>query len=140
MELKGLIIIPSRFDDPEIKFDLSSFIVNMDDDSQMELDLVHLNCPSLSSMADVVSEYFTEVIRRQPTQQNILTATYLGMIDMLLRDYPNGFPIRQDILNIIHQEPEFRHIQSNTGYYYQFDMSDWNAAKKAVMVEMYTIR
>ena len=39
MKLKGLILIPSRFDDPEIKFDLSSFIVNMDDNSQMELDL-----------------------------------------------------------------------------------------------------
>lgn len=140
MKLKGLILIPSRFDDPEIKFDLSSFIVNMDDNSQMELDLLHVNCPTLASMADAVSDYFTEVIQRQPTQENVLMATYLGMIDMLLRDYPNGFPIRQDILNIIHQEPEFRHIQSHTGYYYQFNMSDWDAAKKAVMVEMHIIR
>lgn len=136
MQLISFIIVPSCFDDDKTKFNLSLFNVTMCDDSQMELHLVSVNCPSLSRMADTVSNYFNEVIQRQPTEKNILTATYLGMIDVLLHEYPNGFPIRQDILDIIHQEPEFRHIESNTGYYFQFDIKEWYGVGSTVREEM----
>lgn len=136
MNLKSFILVPSRFDDNEIKFDLATFQVTMCDNSLMELDLLSVNCPSLSTMARMVAIYFNEVIQRSPTETNILMASYLGMIDLLLRDYPNGFPIRQDILDIIHQEPEFKHITSNTGYYFQFDIKEWYGVQNAVRKAM----
>lgn len=136
MNLKSFILVPSRFDDNEIKFNLATFQVTMCDNSLMDMDLISVNCPSLSTMARIVAGYFNEVIQRPPTKTNILMATYLGMIDMLLRDYPNGFPIRQDILNIIHQEPEFNHITSNSGYYFQFDIKEWYGVQNAVRKAM----
>ena len=136
MRLKALILVPSQFEDDEIKFDMATFILNMENNCKMELNLISVNCPSLFSMADVISGYFNEVISRKTTDLNILTATYLGMIDLLLRDYPQGFPIRQDILDIIHQEPEFRHIKSHSGYYFQFEMKEWLGVEKAVKEQM----
>ena len=137
MELKGLILVPAQFRDNRIKFDTSSFFVEMTDGSHMELDVISVNCSSLSKMPGVLSDYFNEVIKRPPTETNIITATYLGMMDMLLRDYPHGFPIRQDILDIIHQDPDFLHIQRNTGYYFQFKIKDWIGVNQAVKKTMY---
>lgn len=136
MNQKGLILIPSQVDDKEVKFTLTKFIVNLDDDEQMDLDLVFINCSSLHDMANHVSVYFNEAIQRKPTDMNILTATYLVMTDILLRQYPEGFPINNDILDIIHQESEFKHIQESSGYYYQFDISEWYGVNRAVIKEM----
>ena len=136
MELKAFLLLPSHFDDAEIKFDLDVITVSMVDNSQMELDVIKVNCSSLSDMATKVSEYFNEVVKRPPKEMNILMATYLGMIDMLLRDHPNGFPIRDDILNIIHESPEYKRVKSDTGYYFQFKIDDWLGVQRAVIKQM----
>ena len=136
MELKAFPLLPSHFDDAEIKFDLDVITVSMVDNSQMELDVIKVNCSSLSDMATKVSEYFNEVVKRPPKEMNILMATYLGMIDMLLRDHPNGFPIRDDILNIIHESPEYKRVKSDTGYYFQFKIDDWLGVQRAVIKQM----
>ena len=136
LKLKALVLLPSTFDDAEIKFDMDTFIVTMCNDCLMELNVINVNCSSLSTMAEKVQAYFNEVIQRSPTEMNILSASYLGMIDMLLSDYPNGFPIRQDILDIIHQQSEYRDVKSNTGYYYQFSINEWYGIQEAVVNAM----
>ena len=111
---------------------MSSFELTMSDDEKCMLDVIHLNCKSLASMSDAVDEYFTEVIQRKQTERNILTATYLGMMQVLLAESPEGSPITEDILSILHQADEYKSVSGNSGYYFIFDAVHWRGVENAV--------
>ena len=132
MKYRALVLIPSPQGVDGGMLSMSSFEMTMDDNERCLLDVINLNCTSLSSMKDTVDEYFTEVMQRTPTERNVLLATYLGMMQVLLEESPDGEPIYEDILSVLRQEDEYKYLRSDSGYYFIFDAIHWRGVEAAV--------
>lgn len=132
MQLKGLFLVPSHFGNKGVKLNTHQFSAQLPDGNVLSLDLLEINSKSLSSMPEDVSNYYNNVIKRFPSEGNASTTAYFGIVDLLFHRHPNGLPIKQEILDIIHQDRDFQHIQENSGYYFQLDMDEWRQLQKII--------
>ena len=132
MKYRALVLIPSPQGVDGGIFSMSSFELEMDNNEKCLLDVINLNCTSLASMRDAVDDYFTEVMQRTPTERNVLLATYLGMMQLLLEESPDGEPISEDILSVLRQEDEYKYLRSDSGYYFFFEAVHWRGVEAAV--------
>lgn len=132
MKLRAFVLIPAHLSEDEGKFTQSSFEVGWSESNdECILDILRINCPSISNLPDTIANYFDEVIRRSPSETNIQMAKYLGMMQVLLREAP-GDPIPGDVLNILHQFPEFSFLQADSGRYFLFKDSEMDSIETTV--------
>ena len=96
------------------------------------LDLLKINCSSLSTMFDTLSEYLSDVIYREATEQNILCAKYLWTMLLLLSEAPYGHPIPDDLVEKLNQCADNRGFTSETGYFFEVDEEWWGYVEDIV--------
>lgn len=136
MQLKGFILLPVKFTDNSVKYEMTMLSYSTPQGERVYFDVIKVNCPSLLEMKDVVSEYFKEAVNSPATEANILKASYLGMMNFLFNIKPNGQEIHPDILNVMHQADNLRHIKKDSGYHFEFQQKDWVNVQNTVAKSM----
>ena len=133
MDLRAFVLLPYVFegDERDAKFKVESYDMVLNHGS-VNLDIIKINCPSLERMSETVTMYFGEVIRREATESNILMAKYLGMIDRIFRELPDGFPIPDNVVEAVNQCADNRGITSQSGYFFMFEESEFTYVERAV--------
>ena len=136
MKIKAFALIPATFECKEEKFGVETAEGVWSSGCEGELNIIKVNCPSLSAMSSTIDRYFSEVIKRKPTSQNVLMATYLGIMQVLLHESPTDNPIPDDIINILHQDEELRNVTSSSGHYFMVDAKEWDNIERTIKKTM----
>ena len=133
MGLRAFVLLPCVFegDESDAKFKVESYDMVLNH-SSVNLDIIKLNSPSVEEMSEKVSDYFGEVIRRESTERNILMAKYLGMLDVILREVPDGIPIPANVVDVVNQCADNRGITERSGYFFMFEESEFDYVERAV--------
>ena len=133
MGLRAFVLLPHVFkgDESDAKFRVESYDMVLDHSSVI-LDIIKINCPSLEKMVETVSGYFGEVIQREATERNILMAKYLGMMDRIFRELPEGRPIPENVVEAVNQCADNRGITSQSGYFFMFEEREFDYVEREV--------
>lgn len=133
MKYRAFILLPSPQGAEGMLFNVSSLELTMSDNEKCLFEVINFNCPSLLSMEETVLKYFAEVMKREPTERNIATATYLLIMILLLGECPNGAPISEDVLKfVLHKDEEYKYVRSDSGYYFLFETAKFSWVESAV--------
>ena len=133
MKYFGLVLIPVGEKKVDFAFHVSlSMEYDMEGGDECVMEVVEFNCSSLSSMYDKVCEYLNNILNLPMTEDRVKMCTYLGLMQVVLRESENRYPIPQETLDVLRQYEEYKDLQSDSGYYFYLDVRHKEGIEAAV--------